>query len=46
MALKKAVLSRMLEVASAEGGVESNRRRIYALWREEGGDEDEDEDDE
>jgi ribosomal RNA-processing protein 1 len=56
-ALKKAVLGRMLEVASADaseltaggggvGGMESNRRRIYALWREEGGGDDEDEDDE
>jgi hypothetical protein len=39
--VRLAVLKRMLESASAEGSLESNRRKAYALWREEGGDDDE-----
>lgn len=56
--LKRGILAKMLEMASADsdatgtgtgasaGGSESNRRRIYALWREQGDDDDDDDEEE
>lgn len=36
--LKRALLKALFEEAAKEGARESNRRKIYQLWREEGGD--------
>lgn len=38
-AIRLAVLKAMFEAAAAERAVESNRRKIYKVWREEGDDE-------
>ena len=38
--LRKAVLSALFEAGSKEDALEVNRRKIYKLWREEGGDDD------
>ncbi|EIW71503.1 hypothetical protein TREMEDRAFT_28117 [Tremella mesenterica DSM 1558] len=39
-ALKVAILKAMFSAASDEHAVESNRRRVYVVWREENGDDD------
>jgi ribosomal RNA-processing protein 1 len=39
--LRNGVLKAMFQAATEEEAVESNRRKIYKLWREEGGDDDE-----
>jgi ribosomal RNA-processing protein 1 len=44
--LRNALLQSLFVTAAQAESVESNRRRVYNYWREEGGDDDEDEDDE
>ncbi|KAK4686819.1 ribosomal RNA-processing protein 1, partial [Tremellales sp. Uapishka_1] len=39
--LKKDLLKELFKVASEDKSGESNRRKVYKLWREEGGDDDE-----
>jgi ribosomal RNA-processing protein 1 len=42
--LRKGLLKGLFEAGSNERASEPGRRKIYALWREEGADDDEDED--
>jgi ribosomal RNA-processing protein 1 len=42
--LRRELLKRLFDAGSDVAATESGRRKIYALWREEGGDDDEDED--
>jgi ribosomal RNA-processing protein 1 len=44
--LRNALLQSLFVTAAQAESVESNRRRVYNYWREEGGDDDEDEEDE
>lgn len=40
--LRSALLKNLFETAAQAESVESNRRKVYAYWREAGGDDEED----